>query len=188
MEPVLTPRDFDLQAPAIHFQQALSTLESLLQRDGELLFQVAARRSRLPPGPRTPAGLARACLTEDLLKEIGKAGTATEKIVDVLIFDTETAGLARSPASRLVAGSPLIPVEASGCPPACCQCWILCPNSSYLRRLSASPNTSYASFISLNLDSAVLSFGLTSGWYWRANFRYAFLISFSSAFLDTPRT
>ena len=50
----------------------------------------------------------------------------------------------------------------------------------------ASPSTSYASLISLNLDSAVLSPGLTSGWNFLASLRNACLISFSVAVLATP--
>ena len=49
-----------------------------------------------------------------------------------------------------------------------------------------SVRTSYASATSLNLSSAPGCLFL-SGWYLSAIFRYAFLISFSSAERDTPR-
>ena len=73
--------------------------------------------------------------------------------------------------------------------PCCCACSYirqLAPSSSYLRRLSGSPSTSYASLISLNVASADLSPGFTSGWSLRASLRYACLISFSEAVLATP--
>src|SRR3954466_3046314 len=60
------------------------------------------------------------------------------------------------------------------------------PASSYSLRFSGSPRTSWAAEISLNFSSASLSPGLRSGWYFRASFRYAFLISSSVAFFETP--
>ena len=45
-----------------------------------------------------------------------------------------------------------------------------------------------AAEISLNFSSASGSSGLRSGWYLRASLRYAFLISSSEAFLETPST
>src|SRR3954447_6960125 len=60
------------------------------------------------------------------------------------------------------------------------------PPSSYSLRFSGSPRTSWAAEISLNFSSASLSPGLRSGCYFRASFRYAFLISSSVAFFETP--
>src|SRR6516162_6206657 len=80
------------------------------------------------------------------------------------------------------------PGPPNGCP-CCCACSYirqLAPSSSYLRRLSGSPSTSYASLISLNLLSAPLSPGLTSGWCFLASFRNACLISFSVAVFGSP--
>ena len=60
--------------------------------------------------------------------------------------------------------------------------------TSYSRRCFASESTSYASWISLKRSSAWGLSGLRSGWYCRASFRYAFLISSAFAVSLTPRT
>mmetsp|Transcript_33228 Transcript_33228/g.84680 ORF Transcript_33228/g.84680 Transcript_33228/m.84680 type:complete len:258 (+) Transcript_33228:446-1219(+) len=60
------------------------------------------------------------------------------------------------------------------------------PNWSYRARRSLSDSTEYASLIAWNFSFAS-SVGLTSGCHCRADFLYAFLMSFSSAFLWTPR-
>ncbi len=60
------------------------------------------------------------------------------------------------------------------------------PPASYSLRFSGSARTSWAAEISLNFSSAFGSSGLRSGWYWRASLRYAFLISSSLAFFETP--
>src|SRR5204862_1584007 len=62
------------------------------------------------------------------------------------------------------------------------------PNASYCLRFPESESTSYAPWISLKRSSAAGSFGLRSGWFSRASFRYAFLISSCEADLETPRT
>ena len=74
----------------------------------------------------------------------------------------------------------------SGDHPPSALAWPFLPYRSYLLRFSGSESTSYASFISLNLASASVSPGLTSGWYLRARFQYAFFISASSASRSTP--
>ena len=58
--------------------------------------------------------------------------------------------------------------------------------ASYSARLSASDSTSWAWEISLKRSSALASPGLRSGWFSRASFRYAFLISSASAVRVTP--
>ena len=55
-----------------------------------------------------------------------------------------------------------------------------------LALLGVGESVSWAAEISLNFSSAAASSGLRSGWYWRASLRYAFLISSSEAFLETP--
>ena len=69
--------------------------------------------------------------------------------------------------------------------------WGQRPRSRTGRTGPSSPgrtSTSLASLTSLNFSSASLSPGFMSGWYFRASFRYAFLISSSDAPLLTPRT
>ena len=63
-----------------------------------------------------------------------------------------------------------------------------CPYWSYISLLSGSDSTSYASDSSLNFASATsLGSVETSGWYFLARLRYAFLISSSDAVFSTPR-
>jgi len=53
-------------------------------------------------------------------------------------------------------------------------------------RFSELERTSKAALTCLNFSSAALLPGFTSGWYLRASFRYAFLISSSLAPRETP--
>ena len=61
-------------------------------------------------------------------------------------------------------------------------------SKSYCWRFWGSERTSFASLISLNFFAHSSSFGWRSGWYCRASFLYADLISSCVAFLSTPRT
>src|SRR5205823_3723578 len=84
------------------------------------------------------------------------------------------------PAPKLIFQAPPAPGAAPLGPapaPACSYIRQLEPSSSYFFLFTESPSTSYASVISLNLLSADLFPGLTSGWYLRASFRYVCLIS-----------
>ncbi len=58
--------------------------------------------------------------------------------------------------------------------------------ASYSRRLSGSDSTSWAWEIALKRSSALGSPAFASGWYSRASFRYAFLISSALALRETP--
>ena len=60
--------------------------------------------------------------------------------------------------------------------------------SSYSARFFSSPTTSYAAEMSLNFSSAFALSGFASGWYSRASFRYAFVMSLTVASFDTPST
>src|SRR5260221_4948254 len=78
-------------------------------------------------------------------------------------------------------------VRPAGAPPnPNCSCQFG-PSVSYLWRFSGSDSTSYASLISLQRLSALLSPGFTSAWYLRASLLYAFLMSSALADLLTPR-
>ena len=81
-----------------------------------------------------------------------------------------------------------MPEKSNPPPPPAPPSKAACPNWSYLLLFSESLSTAYASEASLNFASASLSPGLLSGWYFLANARYAFFISLSEAFLDTPST
>jgi hypothetical protein len=59
--------------------------------------------------------------------------------------------------------------------------------ASYSSRFFLSLKTAWASLISLNLASADLSPGFTSGWHFLAIRRNAFLMSSSLALFGTPR-
>jgi hypothetical protein len=60
--------------------------------------------------------------------------------------------------------------------------------SSYSLRRASSPSTSYAAEISLKRSSALGSSRLASGWYSRASFRYALVMSLADAPSSTPNT
>jgi hypothetical protein len=57
---------------------------------------------------------------------------------------------------------------------------------SYFAFFSLSERTPCASEIALNFSAAAALFGLASGWYCLASFRYAFLISSGEAESGTP--
>ena len=176
-EPSLTPtgmRTSTLRAwpPCLIDDPPRRAVIRLFERQLDFVLDVAAllRARRAPAAPRAPRARA-AAAAEERAEEIRERILVPEQLVHLLfghgavaaaappmlMFQAPPPGAAEPPNRARRRGTP----GPAAAPVRTAASWR--PSSSYFRRLSGSPSTSYASLISLNRASADLSPGIDVG-------------------------